>query len=912
MIVGREEEDAILGRALTSAAAGRTTLVAIEGEAGMGKSSLLRQITTDATAMGFTVLRADADDFQRSRTFGPIVDAVSQLHPGELRDAVLEAVATAPSNVAATVILGGAADQRHQVVDRLCALVEHLAISAPLALVFDDLHWSDESTLLALRTVARRVEGYRLLIAVAGRPEPSTRAWATLLDQAAEVVIPRPLTSAEGQNLLENRLSARIGPNLRNLSEGTGGNPLLLDQLGRGLRIADLHTTDDGTIDVASTFVPATFSAAVLRSLLQLSPVATEIVRAASVLGTACEIDVIAAMIGRSVGRLIPAVDEVVRAGLFSPSGRDVAFRHVMVRNAVASSLPDVVRSSLHRQAAEVLTLRRAPAARIADHLGAAGGDDAPTYRAWLRRAAAEAMGRSPEVANRLLSRARDGLEKGSPGWIDVGLDQLEAATNGGLVQEALLLGAELVSHPLSAQQRVTALHWHGGALFLQQRTHEAAAMFETAVRESTDPLQRALLASYLGLVKLVSFMPDAEEAIERAVSASEVDGDSESRCLALLLRSRVFGSQMRFAESTATARAAKAIGDADAGGAAQKFQPAWFLGLSLADEGYVDDALRVLDEGQRMAEQIGASWADGIYLGMRAVTLYCILRFDEADAEAAAGIAVAEETGAVIAVGWSYAVASLIAIQQERFEDASQAVKAGEALFDAGHSRLGSDLLSLARSRLLDAAGLELQAFEHLYGSWQVFEATPIEISGLSIAVDLADLAARLGRLDALNDVRKATERWVERDTASKRLLGVRVAVEAIATDDTEGLGRAIFLLRESGQSALALRLEERVALVSGRATAAAIAKAGNVDAANSHAGTSHAANPTDHWLNLSPAEQRVALAVGRGMANKAIARELLLSTRTIETHVSRILRKMDVTSRLELAIRITGRTTG
>ncbi len=906
VIVGREQEEAILGRALTRAAAGRTTLIAIEGEAGIGKSSLLRQVALDAIAKGFTVLRADADDFQRSRTFGPIVDALSQLHPGELRDAVLEAVATAPLNAAAAVIFGAAADQRHQVVDRLCVLVEHLAISAPLALVFDDLHWSDESTLLALRTVARRVEGYRLLIVVAGRPEPSTRAWATLLDQAAEVVIPRLLTSADGQELLENRLSSRIGPNLRDLSEGTGGNPLLLDQLVRSLETADLHTADDGTVDVALTFVPATFSAAVLRSLLQLSPIATEIVRAASVLGTASELEVIAAMIGRSVGRLIPAVDEAVRAGLFSPSGSDVAFRHALVRNAVASSLPDVVRSSLHRQAAEVLTLRRAPAARIADHLGSAGGDDAPTYRAWLRRAAAEAMGRSPEVANRLLSRARDGMEEGSAGWIDIGLEQLEAAANGGLVQEALSLGAELLSHPLSAERRVTACHWYGGALFLQQRTHEAAAVFETAVRESTDPAQRALLASYLALVMLVSFMPDAEEAIESAVTASEAVGDQESLCLALLLRSRIQASQMRFAEATATARTAKAIADADADGATQKFQPAWFLGITLADEGHVDDALRVLDEGQRMAEQIGASWAEGIYLGTRAVTLFNLLRFDEADAEAAAGIAAAEETGAVIAVGWSYAVAALIALQQERFEDASQAVKAGEALFEAGRSPLGVDLLSLARSRLLHAAGLEQRAFEHLYGSWRVFAATPIEISGLSIAVDLADLAVRVGRHDALNDVQTATQRWVERDTGSHRLLGVQVAVDSIATDDTEGLWRAIFLLRGCGQSALALRLEERIAFASGKNTAFAVAKAAKSATPPTNV------NPTDHWLSLSPAEQRVALAVGRGMANKAIARELLLSTRTIETHVSRILRKMDVTSRLELAIRITGRTTG
>ena len=125
-------------------------------------------------------------------------------------------------------------------------------------------------------------------------------------------------------------------------------------------------------------------------------------------------------MIGRPPGRLLAAIDEGIRAGLLSPEGPDLAFRHAMIRTAVASSIAPVVRSALHREAADALMARRAPAAVIAFHLEAAGGTDEPALRRWLRRAADDAMGRSPAVAHELLERARRGLEPTDPEWIDL------------------------------------------------------------------------------------------------------------------------------------------------------------------------------------------------------------------------------------------------------------------------------------------------------------------------------------------------------------------------------------------------------------------------------------------------------------------------------------------------------------
>lgn len=898
VIVGRARERLLLDTALARAASGSTTLLTIEGEAGIGKSTLLGDLKQRGITAGFRCLSATADEFERTRPFGALLDALSDVaDAAEPRAAVLAMLRATP-DMATPLVLASVPDLRHQVIDALCTLVEHLALIGPLLLVVDDAHWADASTLLALRSIARRVEGYGLLVAVAGRANPSEREWPALIGAATDTILVAPLDPIERHTLVTSRLQRKIGPNLVDLVAGTGGNPLLLDQLVRGLTDEQLRPVSDGALDVPAGFVPSTFTAGVRRSLDGLAPLTVEVLRAAAILGDTSALADVSGMIGRPAARLLAAVEDGIRAGILASDGPDLAFRHSMVRSAVGTSIPAVVRAALHREAADVLMARHAPAAAIASHLEAAGDKDEAALRSWLRRAADDAMGRSPAVAHELLGRARRGLDSTDPEWVELAVTDLEATANSGMLIEAELLGRELLGSAMEPDQRARVRWWLGGALFLQQRSVEAAELFELAAEEFEAPERRSLLRAYSALARLAAYSPSTGPAVERAVAAAEANGDAASMSLALSLSSRVLGSALRFREALEPALRAVRIADADRSGMAHRFQPSWFLALALCDVGRADDALDVIQFGRRRAAAAGASWAESLYHGLNALVLYELGRNDEADVEAAAGIAAADETGSRISILWCHAIAALVALGQGRHADAALSIDAGEAAFAAGQGQMGIDLVVLGRARLLAAQGKLHEARDHLEQSWTVFEATTIEVSNEQISLDLIDFAVRNGAGAPIRTVLDATMRWAALDPRNGRLGAMARTCDGIARGDAAAVADGAAALRRANRMAAADRADEIVHRLRGTT---------NVLIGPLGSDLLHGAAPiTTGWAQLSPAEQRVCLAVGRGMSNKAIAAELFLSIRTVETHVSRILRKMDASSRLKLGLMV------
>ena len=616
---------------------------------------------------------------------------------------------------------------------------------------------------------------------------------------------------------------------------------------------------------------------------------------------------------------------------MLSPDGPELAFRHALIRDAVAGAIPPVVRAALHREAADSMKARGAPAALVAFHLQEGGGTDDADLRVWLRRAADDAMGRSPVIAHELLVRARRDLSPTDPDWIALAVADLEATANIGMLVEAESLGTQLLELPMPTNQRASVRWWLGGALFLQQRSLEAANLFEIAADEFDAPEQKALLLAYSALARLASFSPSTTEAVERALRAAEATGDPQATSLALSLKSRIYGSALRFSEAIEPALRAVRVADSDPRSLAHRFQPSWFLALALSDMDRPDDALDVIAFGRRHAAAAGATWAEALYHGLHALVLYSLGRNEDADAEANAGIAAADETGSQIAILWSLGVAGLVAIRQNRFDEAEGAIAAGERSFAAGQGQMGIDLIVLGRARLHVAAGRIEEARLHLEQSWAVFEATTIEVSNAQLAIDLVDVAVRSNANPSVDMVMGRVREWVTRDPSSARLRAIALTCESLTQADHVGLYNAANLFRSAQRIGAAMDVEAVGRRIGGhdqwpqvngesspvvpmdldfeRPTQAthpfqpAIASTGV--AANASP-TEWTANAPVGWIALSPAEQRVCLAVGRGLSNKAIANELFLSIRTVETHVSRILRKMNASSRLKLGLMV------
>ena len=901
MLVGRAVELELLNGAIARALDGATTLVAIEGEAGVGKTTLVSEALDRARSAGFRSMAARCDELESDRPFGVLLDALnvserrSSYDPA--RREVLDLLARAP-DVGSPIVMAATPDLRNRTIDSLCSLVELEALQQPVALVVEDLHWADPSTIIALRSIAKRVEGYRLLVIATSRPQVAAagREQAALWAASSPRLVLSPLSSVDVIRIATDRLGAEPGPRLLQVIAGAGGNPLLLGELIDGLDGALSRAGDAVELTDA---VPVTFAAGVQRRLDSLTPRTAELVQVASVLTGPLDLDDLAVLLDRAVARLVPALREAVDSGLFLDNGTSIEFRHDLIRSAVLATLPGSVQRMLHREAAHMLIARGAPSSSVVAHLDAAtvSEDDTDELRTWMVRAAREAMGRAPSVAHSLLTRARATLPQHHPDSIAIAVEQLEAAVNAGLVREAIDLGNALLAEDLDDSQWVRVRWWLGGTLFLSQRVTEAADLFEAAADATIDTNTHALLLAYATMARLASFSPDVDALVSRAVEAADASGDAHARTLAHGLASRVLGTRLHFAESLAPAQLAVEIADGDPLGTAHRYQPLFFLALSLLDNGQPDEALATSLRGRRHAEAIGAAWAEVLFHGVDALIYAFLDRADEAEVEASAGLSGAEETGSTFAVLWCHAVLALVALDAGDPERAEAAVTNGEQAFNSGQAQVGVELVALARGRLLMTQGRVREAFDHLSGWWDVFGMLSAEICQERLAVTLTDAAMLLGERERAESVATQARAW-SAGAASARVSATAVACSARLTDDPAQFEAAAALSAACGMVAdrrALMALAESARRRRGLETTAMRAPTGDLV---------RSTGPTDRWMSLTSAEQRVCLAISEGLSNKAIAQRLSSSPRTVETHVTRILRKLDLTSRLQVGL--------
>ncbi len=901
MLVGRAVELEVLGAAIGHALAGATTLVAIEGEAGVGKTTLVSETLERARAAGFRAMVGRCDELESDRPFGVLLDALNVTERRATYDParreVLDLLARAP-DLGSPIVMAATPDLRNRTIDSLCSLVELEALQQPVALVVEDLHWADPSTIIALRSIARRVEGYRLLVIATSRPQVAAagREQAALWVAASPRLVLSPLSSVDVISIATDRLGAEPGPRLRQAIAGAGGNPLLLREL---LDSLDGALGKEGDAVELIDAVPVTFAAGVQRRLDSLTPRTAELVQVASVLTGPLDLDDLAVLLDRAVARLVPALREAVDSGLFLDNGSSIEFRHDLIRTAVLDTLPGSVQRMLHREAAHMLIARGAPSASVVAHLDAAmvSDDDTDELRTWMVRAARDAMGRAPSVAHSLLNRARATLPDHHPDSTAIAVEQLEAAVNAGLLREAIELGNALLAEDLDSSQWVRVRWWLGGTLFLSQRVTEAADLFEAAAEATIDTNTHALLLAYATMARLASFSPDVDALVSRAVEAADASGDSHARTLAHGLASRVLGTRLHSAESLAPARMAVEIADGDPLGTAHRYQPLFFLALALLDNGQPDEALEMSLRGRRHAEAIGAAWAEVLFHGVDTLIYAFLDRADEAEVEASAGLSGAEETGSTFAVLWCHAVLALIALEAGDLETAESAIVNGEQAFNSGQAQVGVELVALARGRLLMMEGRHRDAFDHLAGWWDVFGMLSAEICQERLAVALTDVAVSLGELERANAVTMQAETWSSA-SPSGRVRATALACSARLADDPAQFEAAAHLSASCGMIADSRMLTELAEAARRRRGIQPATAPEQCDSPTADE------TPSSRWLKLTQAEQRVCLAIAEGLSNKAIAQRLSSSPRTVETHVTRILRKLDLTSRLQVGL--------
>lgn len=389
----------MLSAALDRARGGEGGIVAVTGEPGVGKTSLVRALGRRARETGLLVLDARAPELESDLALGALarlLDGPGQL-PGPLTDAA-----------AAIVAAPGVVDPDYGVPHLLTGALAAAAEERPVLVALDDAQWADRASLRALHFVASRAEGVALLVAVATRTDALNGALPELdaLVAMATVVRPRPLTHEGVAALIASTAGGEAGPEVvAACRDASGGNPFLLTELVGGLVDDGVDLRSAGA-EAVGTRPPESIVHSVLFRLGRLTEDAGRVARAVAVLGDAAPVHHVAAVAGLGVDAVLPAGAELSRAGVFDID-RPVSFAHPLIAGAVRAELDPHEQSAAHARAADALVADGASVVVVAGHLLHTVPAGKPDTVAALRAAAGQALavGAAPGAAT-LLARA--------------------------------------------------------------------------------------------------------------------------------------------------------------------------------------------------------------------------------------------------------------------------------------------------------------------------------------------------------------------------------------------------------------------------------------------------------------------------------------------------------------------------
>jgi DNA-binding CsgD family transcriptional regulator len=412
--VGRTEELAELGRQFELAAAGQGRVAVLTGEAGAGKTALIRRCLPDWANHRADKVLLSGDEAEIALAGGLLGQLAQQSGQADAGDV-------------AAVLAGGHADPL-SAGSAVLTMLRDRARTAPLVLVVDDAQWGDDLSLRALSFAARRMAADPVLCLIASRPDGLARLPAGLVRLSAERGARLDLAgldAGEVATLAElsgaGRLPRRAAERLR---EHTGGIPLHVREL--------LHDLPADSLRGAGVALPAPRSLQTLVvSRLAACALDTEaIVVAAAVLGPDCELADAATLAG--LADPLPPLQEAIEQRLLieppAAGRRRIAFPHALIRAAVYQAIGVSRRAELHRAAAGLTgTTATATATALAHRVaGCAGADDWLAADLAAHAAAAAAVGQPQAAAEHLLMAARvAGDRDAAAGWLVEGVGLL-------------------------------------------------------------------------------------------------------------------------------------------------------------------------------------------------------------------------------------------------------------------------------------------------------------------------------------------------------------------------------------------------------------------------------------------------------------------------------------------------------
>jgi DNA-binding CsgD family transcriptional regulator len=902
-LLGRTSERAALDRLLVNVRGGQSAVLIIRGEAGIGKTALLRYAARQAS--GFRVAQVTGVEAEMELPFAalhqlcaPMLARLDAL-PDPQRDGLSVALGLAPGDVPDRFLVGLAA----------LSLLAAVAEERPLLCLVEDAQWLDAASSQVLGFVARRVLAESVAIVVAVREPASARDFDGLPELRLEGLADdaaRALLASVSPGRLDDRVRDRIVAETR-------GNPLALLELPRRMSAAELA----GGFELpGARGLPGHIEDHYVRRVGEL-PEATRrlmLLAAADPVGDATLVWRAAHRLGIEAGALAPAEDAElleIRAG--------VRFRHPLVRSAVerAASLGD--RQRVHEALADV-----------------SDPDDDGEYRVWHRALAA--AGPDEDVAAELelsagraqtrggLAAAAAFLERATALTVDPAhrarraLAAAQAKLQAGAPEAALALLATAQAEPLDPLQRAQSELLHAEIAFASRHGSAAPALLLRAAQKIQPLDANVARDTYIEVLSAALFaarlagpegtVRQLAEAVQAARGAATAENAAD-----LLLD----GWAKLFADgcAAATPTLRRALGEFDDGVAAAEHLHLLWLVTITAPVVWDDARWELLSRRHvDLARSSGALSELPLALNSRGYIHLFTGELDTAGALIEEARVATDATGAGLTPWGAVALAALRGHEQE----ACTMLEAAWADAAERGEGIGLTVIAWARAVLYNGLGVPDKA---LAAAQDAADCPTNSAAAAWGMVELIEAAARVGEPAA---AAAAAGRFAEIAAAagtdwalgvsarSRALLSTGATAEQLYSEALERLGRGRMRvdlarahllygewLRREGR-----RIDAREQLRAAHDMLEAIGmeafaeRAGRELLATGEKVRKRQASTRDE---LTPQEEQIARLARDGLSNPDIGARLFLSPRTVEWHLHHVFSKLGIRSRRELA---------
>lgn len=907
-MASRPAEEQALGEFLAVAATQPAALL-VDGEAGIGKTTLWLAGLQRARDRGFRVLSARASHAESVSAYASLADLLTGVDPDSWADLPDPQRIAVERMLSRTEVADAVTDQR-AVAAAFLSVVEQLTDDGPVLLAIDDLQWLDPSSAHVIGFTARRLYGPVGFLATV-RTEPGsadTTSWLQLpRPDAMQRIAMRPLSSSALSTVLSAHVDRPIPrAGMARIHQVSAGNPFYAIELARAL------------VESVDEVLPGTLAELVRARISSLDPAVQDVL-----LATACLASPTVELIGAATGvdheRLVDLLEAAEQQGIVSIEGHRVRFTHPLLAGGVYTDAAPEQRRRMHRRLAGVVdelelrarhlalasttedtetldALDRAAAAAHARGAPAAaaellelaialGGDTADRR---IRLAGHHFDGGDPGRARALLERAIAGLAPGQLRAEAVQALAIVRFNDDGYAEVSQLLRRALAEDGPDQALRIRMLTTLAHALYNTGEPGEAWRCAEEAVMHAERLGAPGLLSQALGVRSMLRFLRGDgvdEPSLQRSLELEDHESFTPTVLKPSVIHALIMGwtgaldtSYQRMQEIER-----RCVEKGEEGELIFiKFQ----VVVNRIWRGEFAEAARVTDTTAELAGQLGGDFPHMLGLALRAWLAVFGGRENDARPLVADAIDASKRSGTGWHDDWS---STALGFLETSLGNYAAALNALEPLL--------SRYASSPNPTELFAASFVPDAVEALTGLDRADEAEPL--------VDALERnGSRLGRawmlavgarcramvLAAAGDVdgavRSARRALIEHDrlpmpferARTQLLLGQ--LLRRHGSEATSVLRDALTTFEQLGTTLWASRVRAELAGATPRVRVA------TPDA-------------------LTPAEQRVAELAAVGMTNRDVAAKLFISAKTVEATLARVYRKLNIRSRAELGQR-------